>query len=73
MTTPMSVRETRVRDVGSGDDGSGTGDETDGVTGPAVKLRDDDGAGYGANASSRLVSTSESAHDTEEEGKGEGR
>jgi hypothetical protein len=36
------------RDVGSGDDGSGTGDETDGVTGPAVKLRDDDGTGYGA-------------------------
>ena len=35
------------RDVGSGDDGSGTGDGTDGVTGPAVKLRDDDGTGYG--------------------------
>ena len=58
------------RDAGAGDDGSGTGDGTDGVTGPAVKLRDDDGTGYGTNASSRLVSTSESAHDTEEEGEG---
>ena len=62
-------------DVGAGDDGAGdvgagTGDGTDGVTGPAVKLRDDDGTGYGANASSRLVSTSESAHDTEETGEG---
>jgi hypothetical protein len=57
-------------DARSGDDGAGTGDGTDGVTGPAVKLRDDDGTGYGMNASSRLVSTSESAHDTDNEGEG---